>query len=55
MVDDVLGIGGVELLQDGHNHSAIGDGTHEDGYPVGDILADEGNAVALFHAAALEE
>ena len=55
VVDDVLGIGGIELLQDGNDDGTVCDGGHEGGYPVGDILANQGNAVALFHPAALKE
>ena len=55
MVDDVLGIGGIELLQDGHDDSTIGDGAHEGDDPVGDVLADEGDAVTGLDIAVLEQ
>ena len=51
----VLSVGGVELLQDGYDDGAIGDGAHKDGNPVGRVLADEGNAVSRLHAAVLEQ
>ena len=55
VVDDVLGVGGVELLQDGHDDCTVGDGGDVDGHPHGRVLADEGHLVAGFDAAVLKE
>ena len=50
VIDDVLGIVGVEFLQDGHNHGAIGNGGHEGGHPRRGVLAYQGNVVASLDA-----
>ena len=55
MVDDVLRVGGIKLLQDGHDHGAIGDGGHKGRQPVGNVLTDKGDPVTSLHATAVKQ
>ena len=39
VVDDVLSVAWIELLQDGDDNSAVGDGAYEHNYPARRVLA----------------
>ena len=54
MVDDVGGVGGVEVGKNWHNHSAVCYCGGEHCHPVDGVLSQQGNLVALLNAALLE-
>ena len=45
VIDDMYGIGSLEVLQDRHNYGAIGNRSQEGGYPAGVVSAHEGDFV----------
>ena len=51
MVYDVVHLFGVELVQYGHSHGTIGDGSQECYAPTAHVTAADSHLVALFYAA----
>ena len=54
VVDQIMDVTGLELVQDGHRHRAIGHGSQETHAPVGLVAGAEGHLVAFLQAAFLE-
>jgi len=55
VVDDVDDICGGEILEDRHDHGAVGDGSYVGDAPAGVVAADQRDFVALFDPGFLEK
>ena len=55
MVDDVLYLFAIELVEDGHSHSAVGECGEVGHSPVGRVPSADGYLVALLHVAVLKQ
>ena len=55
MLDDMMDVLGTEILQDGDDDRAVGDGGDIGDGPTGAVLPDEGDTVVLLDAALLKQ